>query len=146
MLLKGCNGDPVTITHVSLALRILLEYTSSLLASFSIISYSSSKVTVSSSTFHSLPHRLMKTCRLQSKRRGVSNDDNCETIGEIYLIVYLSNLVPVTVNSPFADTPLLRTPRYHGHPACLLQTVNKSPAENTMKFISITIGITDSHY
>ena len=35
-----------------------------------------------------LPHHLMKTYRLQSKRRGLFNDKNLETVGEIYFIVY----------------------------------------------------------
>ena len=36
------------------------------------------------SAFRSLPHRLMKTCRLQSKGRGYFYHKNRDTIGEIY--------------------------------------------------------------
>ena len=35
--------------------------------------------------------KLMKTCMLQSKLRGLFNDKNRETIGEIYLIVYIDS-------------------------------------------------------
>ena len=36
---------------------------------------------------HSLLHRLIKTCKLQSRRRGLFSDKNRATIGEVYFFI-----------------------------------------------------------
>ena len=45
------------------------------------------------SASRSLPHRLTKTCRLQLKHRGLFNDKNRETVGEICFIVYKNSMI-----------------------------------------------------
>ena len=80
---------------------------------------------------YSLPHRMMKTCSLQS---GYFKDKNRETIGEIYLTVYNVAFTERLTSLPYT---LYLTLKFHtyAYRSSLLSFGSRFPARSIFTLV-----------